>query len=79
MANDTSSKSPFKGTPNRRAGTGPVYNTFKTPPNIANGRGGQKTVTLTPCFGPYDNTTNYVWEVDLSNGNHLAYVDCDYV
>ncbi len=79
MANNITSKSPFKGKPNRRAGSGPVYNRFNTPPKLASGRGGQKLVAPPPCFGQYDNVTNYVWEVDLENGNHLAYVDCDYV
>jgi hypothetical protein len=81
MANNITSQSPFKGKPNRRAGAGPVYNTFNTPPKVPSGRTQRrKTVPeQNPCFGPYDNATNYVWEVDLDNGNHLAYVDCDYV
>jgi len=81
MANRVSSKSPFKGRPNRRAGTGPVFNSFLTPSPVPSGRTERrKTIPEeNPCFGPYDNTTNYVWEVDVSNGNHLAYVDCDYV
>ena len=79
MANKVSSQSPFKGKPNRRAGAGPVYNKFNTPPNVANDNKRKNIPQKEPCFGPYDNTTNYVWEVDVSNGNHLAYVDCDYV
>jgi hypothetical protein len=79
MANKITSKSPFKGKPNRRAGTGPVYNKFNTPPRISSGRVKTNTLEKEPCFGPYDNITNYVWVIDVSNGNHLAYVDCDYV
>lgn len=79
MANRITSKSPFKGKPNRRAGTGPIYNRFNTPPNISNNSGRTSRVVKTACFGPYDNVTNYVWEVDTTTGDHLAYVDCDYV
>jgi len=79
MANKISSKSPFKGKPNLRTGAGPVYNKFITPPNVANNKSRGTILKQEPCFGPYDNLVNYVWEVDVTNGNHLAYVDCDYV
>jgi hypothetical protein len=79
MSNKITSKSPFKGKPNRRAGAGPIYNTFIPPPRVSSGKTTKTNNLKSICFGPYDNATNYVWEVDLDNGNHLAYVDCDYV
>jgi hypothetical protein len=79
MSNKITSKSPFKGRPNRRAGAGPIYNTFTPQPMVSSGKTTKKNNLKSPCFGPYDNLTNYVWVVDLSNGNNLAYVDCDYV
>lgn len=77
MARVTSNK-PFSGQRNIRAGAGPVYNKFY-PPTDAKNNTGRGRIQKEPCFGPYDNLVNYVWEVDTSNGNHLAYVDCDYV
>lgn len=79
MANKVTSKTPFKGKPNLRAGAGPVYLKVKGLPNVANNETRRTFVTKEPCFGPYDNLVNYVWEIDTTNGNHLAYVDCDYV
>lgn len=78
MAKINSNK-PFKGKPNIRAGAGPVYNKFKPLTNVPNNKVRGTIVVKEPCFGPYDNLVNYVWEPDLSNGNHLAYVECDYV
>lgn len=77
MGKVTSNK-PFSRQCNVRSGAGPVYYKFCPPTNTRNnvGRG---VTRKTPCFGSYDNLVNYVWEVDTSNGNHLAYVDCDYV
>jgi hypothetical protein len=28
---------------------------------------------------PFDDVVTYVYEIDPSNGRHIAYVDCDYV
>jgi len=77
MGRVTSNK-PFSRQCNVRSGAGPIYSKFCPPTDAKNnvGRGGTQKE---PCFGPYDNLVNYVWQIDLSNGNHLAYVDCDYV
>lgn len=66
---------------NVRAGGGPVYSRF-CPPKDRFGSNISNRLPVkekNPCFGPYDNIVDYVWEVDVSNGNHFAYVDCDYV
>jgi hypothetical protein len=77
MGRVTSNK-PFSRQCNVRSGSGPIYNKFCPPVDVNNDifKGRTKKVN---CFGPYDNLVGYVWEIDLSNGNHLAYVDCDYV
>lgn len=77
MAKVTSNR-PFSRQCNIRSGTGPVYNKF-CPPTDANNNAIKGKKKKDPCFGPYDNLVNYVWVVDVTNGNHLAYVDCDYV
>jgi|TARA_R110000803_G_scaffold130962_2_gene198200 hypothetical protein len=79
MARQISSNNPFKGKPNVRAGAGTVRYTWNPPVNTAPGNSRNQNTTLSPCSGPYDNLVRYVFDVDLSNGNHLAYVDCDYV
>ncbi len=72
------SNKPFSKQCNVRRGAGPVYNKF-CPPNqdsqILNKR---KESKLSLCSGEYDNLVSYVFEIQ-TNGNHLAYVDCDYV
>ena len=78
MANKISSNSPFKGKPNIRAGAGPVYISTRLLPYVPSGKL-RNHKDKPDCSGPYDNLVNYVWEVDTSNGYHIAYVDCDYV
>tara|TARA_R110000868_G_scaffold15938_4_gene72137 strand:+ start:1805 stop:2041 length:237 start_codon:yes stop_codon:yes gene_type:complete len=78
MANRISSNSPFKGKPNLRAGAGPVYISTRLLPYVPSGKL-RNHKDKPDCYGPYDNLVNYVWEVDTSNGYHIAYVDCDYV
>ena len=78
MANRISSNSPFKGKPNLRAGAGPVYISTIPQPYVPSGKVINRK-DKPDCSGPYDNLVNYVWEVDTSNGYHIAYVDCDYV
>jgi hypothetical protein len=77
MSKRVNSNKPFGGQCNINSTAGPVYSKFCPPVNVADNT--VKNNRKNPCFGPYDNLTNYVWEVDLTNGNHLAYVDCDYV
>lgn len=79
MSNRITSNRPFSNKCNLRAGTGPVYNKFCPPSNTSTGGGRTTKIIKEPCFGPYDNVVNYVYQIDTSNGNHLAYVDCDYV
>lgn len=79
MAKRYSSQSPFKGKPNARPSGGTVRYSWKSPEKTAPSNNRTKSSTYTLCNGPYDNLVSYVWEVDVSNGQHLAYVDCDYV
>jgi hypothetical protein len=78
-----SSNKPFAGQCNIRAGAGTIKYKWCPPDNGARGggitRAGVVKSKQSPCFGEYDNLVSYVWEVDINNGNHLAYVDCDYV
>lgn len=78
MKNKVVSNNPFSKQCNVRAGAGPIYSKFCAPTDAANNAKSGKS-KKEPCFGPYDNSVGYVWIVDLNNGNHLAYVDCDYV
>ena len=76
------SNKPFNNRCNLRAGAGPIYNKFCPTPNNPNGsktKGGDYKGVKLPCSQLYDNLVNYVWEIDLSNGEHLSYVECDYV
>jgi hypothetical protein len=78
MSKNITSNNPFSRQCNIRSGSGPIYNKFCPPTNATNNTSSGRA-KKEPCFGPYDNIVNFVWVVDLSNGNHLAYVDCDYV
>lgn len=62
-----------------RKGGGPTYNRFCPPKSKSNDNVIIKNPEKSSCSGPYDNLISYVFEIDLSNGSHLAYVDCDYV
>lgn len=79
MAKEITSNKPFGRQCNLRAGAGPVYNKFCPPTNTQDGGDRGININKIPCFGQYDNVVNYVYQIDLSNGNHIAYVDCDYV
>jgi hypothetical protein len=81
MSRQYSSNNPFKGRPNNRPGAGTLRYTWKVPPreNPTSGSNSTKKSQFDDCYGPYDNSVSYVYEIDTSNGNRLAYVDCDYV
>ena len=79
MARQYSTNKPFQGRPNARPGAGTIRYTWNPPVRTAPSNDRTKAVGNEPCFGPYDNLVKYVWEIDTSNGQHLAYVDCDYV
>lgn len=72
------SNKPFSGRDKTRAGAGPIYLRIKSTERISSNTTTTK-VKKVLCFGIYDNLVGYVWEPDLTNGNHIAYVDCDYV
>lgn len=78
MARKYCSNKPFKNKPNVRPGAGTIRYTWNAPERTPPGKR-TKSSTYEPCNGPYDNLVSYVWEIDTSNGQHLAYVDCDYV
>jgi hypothetical protein len=77
MARVTSNK-PFNRQCNVRKGAGPIYNKFCPPEQNSNNVTRTRIPEKNPCFGEYDNLVAYVFEIDFT-GNHLAYVDCDYV
>ncbi len=79
MGRQFSSNKPFKNRPNARPGAGTIRVTWNSPPMQAPSNNRNTTAVSNPCDGPYDNLVGYVWEIDTSNGQHLAYVDCDYV
>jgi hypothetical protein len=78
MKNIITSNKPFSRQCSIRSGSGPIYNKFCPPTDSVNNVVSSRQ-KKEPCFGNYDNNVNYVWVIDLTNGNHLAYVDCDYV
>lgn len=62
-----------------RRGAGPVYYSWSPSPSNFTGKGGDGTANLNiKCDNIIDNVVTYVYDV-LPNGNHLAYVFCDYV
>jgi len=81
MSKQYSSNNPFKGRANNRPGAGTLRYTWKVPPreNATNGTNSTKKSEFRDCYGPYDNLVGYVFEIDTTNGNNFAYVDCDYV
>lgn len=73
------SNKPFKDRPNARPSAGIMRYTWNPTPRQAPSNSRSTRVGPNPCSGPYDNLVGYVWQIDTSNGQHLAYVDCDYV
>jgi len=76
-----SSNSPFPNNKNVRAGSGPIRYSWEP---IKGDKKSKPTSKLDGCdeINGYDNIVQYVFEVILTTegyGNHLAYVDCDYV
>lgn len=77
MANRNISQSnPFQGKPNVRRGAGPQNYKWKALPFQKNGNLTPKSNIV--CNNVIDNVVTYVYNV-LPDGNHLAYVYCDYV
>jgi hypothetical protein len=76
MARITQNK-PFPNQPNIRRGAGPVNYTWNALPFQ---KGGVITATKhgITCNNTIDNVVTYVYDI-LPDGNHLAYVYCDYV
>ena len=72
------SNNPFSKRPSVRKGAGPVYNIVKKPNNNVSNLNKKVVSELSLCSGDYDNLVSYVYEIQ-TNGNHLSYVDCDYV
>lgn len=66
---------PFPNQPNVRKGAGPMNYKWEATPFQ---KTGEKHRGLIGCNGYIDNLVTYVYNV-LPDGNHLAYVDCDYV
>jgi len=66
---------PFPNQPNVRRGAGPVNYKWNALPFQKNGDTPKQKVK---CNNYIDNDVTYVYDV-LPDGNHLAYVFCDYV
>ena len=73
-----SQNKPFNGQPNMRRGTGPVYYKWQPLPFEKKGKLTQGGIAPT-CNNVIDNVVTYVYDIDPANGNHIAYVYCDYV
>ena len=50
---------------------GTLRYTWKVPPRENNVGYGTKKSQFDDCYGPYDNSVSYVYEIDTSNGNRL--------
>jgi hypothetical protein len=59
-------------------GAGPVYNYNRPLPNQKSTNKDQFVKKFVLCEGDIDNLVKYVWEFGTT-GDHLGYVDCDYV
>lgn len=71
-----SQNKPFKNQPNVRRGAGPqTYKWSPVPFQKANELKKKENVV---CNNYIDNVVTYVYDI-LPDGNHLAYVFCDYV
>jgi hypothetical protein len=66
---------PFSNRENVRRGSGPLYYKWKEPPF---GKSNVVEKTNIKCNNFIDNVVTYVYN-ELPDGNHLAYVFCDYV
>lgn len=75
-ASNISQNNPFKGQPNVRRGAGPMNYKWEAPPFQKRGR--TNPTPTVKCDNVIDNVVTYVYDV-LPDGNHLAYVYCDYV
>jgi hypothetical protein len=83
MAKRFSSTRSKRSGKNLRKGGGPLHYSWKPLPmeKNKNGKDGYDRLqsnSLQGCNGPIDNIVTYVFEI-LPDGNHEAYVDCDYV
>jgi hypothetical protein len=74
-----SSNKAFRNSKKVKKGAGPVYLTTKgLPTEKKKNSGGFLTTDRVGCGGAFDNNVKYVYEIN-TDGNHLAYVDCEYV
>lgn len=79
MANrNISQNNPFQGQPNVRRGDGPQNYKWKPLPFEKTSKFIPKRQGTVTCDNVIDNVTTYVYDV-MPDGNHLAYVYCDYV
>ncbi|NIQ15673.1 MAG: hypothetical protein GTO02_15120 [Candidatus Dadabacteria bacterium] len=72
---NVSSNKAFRKQANIRRGAGPIHNKFINQPF---NKRKDKQAGRVGCDGVIDNNVTYVYNI-LPDGNHLAYVDCDYV
>ena len=75
-----SQNKPFNGQPNVRRGAGPVSYQWSALPFSKSGtKDSALQSRLQPtCNNVIDNIVTYVYNI-LPDGNHSAYVNCDYV
>lgn len=69
----------FRNSKYVKKGAGPVYQTYRPLPKVKERNSGNfLSSNRTGCGGEFDNVVTYVYDIN-NDGNHLAYVDCDYV
>jgi hypothetical protein len=74
-----SSNRAFRNSKNVKKGAGPVYlSSNPLPTRKEKNSGGFLKSDRVGCGGVFDNDVKYVYEIN-TDGNHLAYVDCEYV
>jgi hypothetical protein len=73
-----SSNKAFRNSKRVKKGAGPVYLTARELPTEKKKNSGGFIETRVGCSGAIDNDVKYVYEI-AGDGNHLGYVDCDYV
>ena len=73
-----SSNKAFRNSRRVLKGAGPVFLSAKVLPRQKNREGCGTVHTRSGCDGPIDNNVTYVYDFG-SNGNHVSYVECDYV
>lgn len=74
-----SSNKSFRGSKKVRAMAGPIKYTWNPIPSEKLNKSYTRGIQTCDNSTPYDNVVTYVYDIDPITGDHIAYVDCDYV